>query len=92
MAPTADQDEEDSAYIAGEAGISFVVVQKDMRRPLVYASELGTVQLTVRRHYISDGAGHLSPHYDVISYETPTIKSYEELAATTLDAYRDFLL
>ena len=25
--------------------------------------------MTVRRHSVADGAGHLSPHYDIMSYE-----------------------
>ena len=61
-----------------------------MLAPLVYGSELGPVRLTVRRHFSMDGAGHESPHYDVISYEAPAIMAYEELTATKLNAYMDF--
>jgi hypothetical protein len=84
-------DEPDFAYFVAEAGFSFAVVQDTMPAPLVYGSELGPVRLTVRRHYITDGGGHESPHYDVISYEAPAIKTYEELTATKLDGYKDFL-
>ena len=62
-----------------------------MQAPLVHGSQLGPVCLTVRRHFIADGAGRLSPHYDVISYEAPTIMTYEELAASKLDGYKTFL-
>ena len=43
-------DEEDFAYFAAEAGISFAIVQDTIPEPLVYGSELGPVCLTVRRH------------------------------------------
>ena len=43
-------DEEDLAYFAAEAGISFAIVQDTIPEPLVYGSELGPVCLTVRRH------------------------------------------
>ena len=74
-------DEEDFKYFAKVAGFSFAIVQAPIREPLVYGSELGPVRLTVRLHKVADGAGHLSDHYDVISYEAPTIISFEELNA-----------
>ena len=40
-----------------------------MPAPLVYGSELGPVRLTVRLLKVADGAGHLSDHDDVISYD-----------------------
>ena len=63
-----------------------------MPAPLVYGSELGPIRLTVRLHKVADGAGHLSDHYDVISYEAPTTVALEELTAKKLDAYKDFLV
>ena len=85
-------DEEDFAHFAAEAGFSFAIVQDTIPEPLVYGSELGPVCLTVRRHYVKDGEGHLSPHYDVISYVAPTIKTYETLGSKLLDSsYKDFL-
>ena len=62
-------DEEDFRYFGAEAGFSFVVVPNYNGAPLVYGSELGPVCLTVRRCSV-----RTAPHYDVISYETPTIK------------------
>ena len=59
-------DEPDFAYFVAEAGFSFAIVQDAMPAPLVYGSELGPVRLTVRRLFTTDGAGHDSPHYDVI--------------------------
>ena len=58
-------DEEDFAYFVAEAGFSFGIVQDTIPEPLVYGSELGPICLTVRRCYVEDGEGHLSPHYDV---------------------------
>ena len=84
-------DEEDFAYFVAEAGFSFAIVQDTIPEPLVYGSELGPVCLTVRRHYVKDGEGHSSPHYDVISYVAPTIKTYEKLGSKLLDGYKDFL-
>ena len=84
-------DEEDFAHFAAEAGFSFAIVQDTIPEPLVYGSELGPVCLTVRRHYVKDGEGHESPHYDVISHVAPTIKTYEELGSKLLDGYKDFL-
>ena len=66
-------------------------MQEAIREPLVYGSEHGPVMLTVRRHHVADGEGHLSPHYDIISYDAPAILSYEELTAGRLDGYREFL-
>ena len=84
-------DEEDFAYFVAEAGFSFAIVQDIVPEPLVYGSELGPVCLTVRRHYVKDGEGHPSPHYDVISYVAPTFKTYEKLGSKLLDGYTDFL-
>ena len=61
--------EREFAAIADEAGLSFAIVQDGIRDPLVYGSEHGHVRLTVRRHFVGDGNGHESPHYDIISYE-----------------------
>ena len=83
--------EEDFPAIAAVAGFSFSVLQDTIRDELVYASELGPVRLTVRRHYIGDGSGKLSPHFGIVSHDPPLIKVYEELPAFRLDAYRDFL-
>ena len=83
--------EKDFAYLAAEAGFSFAIVQASMPAPLVYGSELGPIGITVRRHFIADGERHLSPRYDVISYEAPLIMAYEELTATKLDGYKAFL-
>jgi len=85
-------DEEDFQYFAKEVGYSFAIVQAPILEPLVYGSELGPVCLTVRRLFTADGEGHLSPHYDVVSYEAPTILTFEELGAKKLDAYKEFLL
>ena len=62
-------DEPDFAAIAAEAGFSFAIVQEGIPAPLVYGSEHGRVRMTVRRHSVADGAGHLSPHYDITSYQ-----------------------
>ena len=88
LMPGADgyPDEEDFPYFAAEAGFSFAIVQDTMPAPLVYGSEHGPVCLTVRLHNVADGAGHLSPHYDVVSYEAPTILTFEDLGAKKLDA------
>ena len=84
-------DEEDFAYFVAEVGLSFAVVQDTIPEPLVYGSELGPICLTVRRCYVEDGGGHLSPHFDVISCEAPTMRTYEELGSKKLDGYKDFL-
>ncbi len=83
-------DEEDFPHFAAECG-SFAIVQDAILEPLVYGSELGPVCLTLRRHYVKDGEGHSSPHYDVISYVAPTMQTYEELGSKLLDGYKDFL-
>ena len=89
MKPGADgyPDEEDFYYFAAVAGFSFAIVQEPLLEPLVYGSQFGPVRLTLRRHEVADGAGHLSPHYDIISYEAPTILEYESLGVAKLNAY-----
>ena len=82
-------DEPDFKYFAAVAGFSFSIVQAPIHEPLVYGS--GPVCLKLRRHEVADGAGHLSPHFDIISYEAPAILEYESLGVAKLDAYRDFL-
>ena len=72
-------DEEDFPAIAAVAGFSFSILQDTIRDELVYASELGPVRMTVRRHYIRDGSGKLSPHFDIVSYDPTINKVYEEL-------------
>ena len=62
-------DEPDFAAIAAEAVFSFAIVQEGIPAPLVNGSEHGRVRMTVRRHSVADGAGPLSPHYDIMSYE-----------------------
>jgi hypothetical protein len=47
--------------------------------------------LTVRKHFIADGEGHLSPHYDVISYDATLFPEYESLGVDKLESYKDFL-
>ena len=84
-------DEEDFAAVAEVAQISFAIVQEGIREPLVYGSEHGPVKLTMRRHFVADGAGHLSPHFDIISYEGLEILSYEEVGLHGLDNYSEFL-
>ena len=73
-------DESDFIYFAEEAGFAFAVVSDIPTR--VYGSQFGPVCLTVRRHYVKDGAGHPSPHFDVISYTAPAIPEYESLGVT----------
>lgn len=45
----------------------------------------------MRRHFVADGEWHLFLHYDIISYDTPSIISYEDLPTWRLHYYRDFL-
>ena len=73
-------------YFAKAVGYSFAIVQALILEPLVYGSELGPVCLTVRRIDTADGDGHISPHFDVISYELPSIPTYESLGVDKLDA------
>ena len=84
-------DEPDFAAIAAVAGFSFAIVQDTIPEPLVYGSELGRVRMTLRRHFVADGAGHRSPHYDIVSYEWRPQPSYESLPSYRLDAYSHFL-
>lgn len=83
--------EEDFPHFAAGTYFPFATVQDTMPPLLVYGSELRPIRLTLRRRYVTDGQGHRSHHYDVISCEAPTIKTYEELTATKLDRLREFL-
>jgi hypothetical protein len=84
-------DEDSFPYIAAEVGYSFALVQDGLAAPLVYGSEHGAVRLTIRRHDVTDGAGHSSPHFDIISYDKADTPAYEELGGDRLDPYHDFL-
>ena len=84
-------DEEDFAGVVEVLGISFAIVQDEIRDPLVYGSDRGPVKLTMRRHFVADGEGHCSARFDILSYDTPDILSYEELTMDRLDGYSEFL-
>ena len=84
-------DEDSFQYFAAQVGYSFALVQDGLRAPLVYGSEHGAVRLALRRHHVTDGAGHSSPHFDIISYDKTDTPSYEELGGDGLDTYHDFL-
>ena len=84
-------DEEDYKYFVAEVGFSFAIVQDTISAPLVYGSERGPVQLTLRRCYVTHGQGHQPRHYNIVSYEAPAIKTYHELTFSRLDGYKDFL-
>ena len=45
-----------------------------------------------RKHFPTDGDGHLSPHFSVISYEPPSFLTYESLGVDKLDAYKAFFI
>ena len=51
-------DEDSFQYFAAHVGYSFALVQDGLRAPLVYGSEHGAMRLTIRRHHVTDGAGH----------------------------------